>query len=109
MRGLLSDRTLGRCGDQAKLHQLLPSSAVLVSPPPFSSSSSFNQSSRSLMLPSLWAGCQTVSIDVSAAVITKSIHRCLGCTGVSLGRRVLRSTPLRHVRLFLQSERENNL
>lgn len=75
----------------------------------FSLALSFNQSSRSLMLPSLLARCQTLSIDVGVAIITKSIRRCQRAPAFSPGHRFLRSTPLRYVRLFLQSEKENNL
>lgn len=73
-RSSASDRTQGQCGDQTKLHQVFPPRLCLSF---FFFFFSFNQSSCSLMLPSLWARCQMVSIDVSAVVITKSIHRCL--------------------------------
>lgn len=107
MRGPLPDRTQGQCGDQTKLHQVFPPRLCLSSF--FFFFFPFNQSSCS------------PDAALSLGQVSNAFHWCQcggnhkvypqmpARTGVSLGHCILHSTPLRHVRLFLQSERENNL
>ena len=94
MRGLSSDKTLGQPGDWAKLHQVIFPS---LRPLPFS----FNQRFSGLVPSSLggksnvlrW--CQRGS-NQKVNPQTSGLFLC--CIALSA------QTPLRHVRLFLQSE-----